>query len=90
MMISFDKAKALAEKFVADRGSAIGDEFTLYADKTIEVNEGWVFFYNSKEFIETGNDEFALVGNGPIFVDRNGKLRTLPSGTNWEDAIRSA
>jgi hypothetical protein len=87
-MISFDKAKASAEEFVAGLASASGVEFALYADETIEVNEGWVFFYNSKEFIETGDFASALAGNGPIFVDRSGNLRSLPSGMNWEDALR--
>ena len=85
--MSFDDAKALAAEFVASLGSATGVAFALFAEKSIEVDEGWIFFYNSKEYIETGVFEFALVGNGPIFVDRSGGVRSLPSGTRWEEAI---
>jgi len=30
----------------------------------------WVFFYNSRAYIETGSFSHALAGNGPIVVDR--------------------
>jgi hypothetical protein len=86
--ISFDQAKALAEKTVATLGAASGDEFDIIHNKTIHASEGWIFFYNSKEFIETGDRSSALAGNGPIFVDRNGDARLLPSAVPWEIAIR--
>jgi Immunity protein 35 len=82
-MISSDRAKALAEEAVA----ALGDEFAMISDKTIEVSGGWIFFYNSREFIETGNPISALAGNGPIFVDRTGAVRHLPSALPWDEAI---
>ena len=89
MKMSPDKAKVLAEKAVAALGSASGDNFALIYDKTIEVNEGWVFFYNTREFIETRNFTSRLAGNGPIFVNRNGVVRNLPSAVPWEVAIRN-
>ena len=40
-----------------------------------EYDFGWVYFYNSKEFVETGNFDSSLVGNAPVIVDRHdGKL----------------
>jgi hypothetical protein len=89
MKMSLDKAKVLAEEIVATLGSASGDDFALIVDKTIEVNEGWIFFYNTREFIETGNFNSRLAGNGPIFVNRNGVVRNLPSAIPWEVAISS-
>jgi hypothetical protein len=89
-MISRDQAKALAAETVAALGEASGDEFVLVCRQTIEVNEGWIFFYNSREFVETGDPISALAGNGPIFVDRNGDVRRLPSGVPWDEAIRRA
>lgn len=88
-MIPFDRAEELAEEMVAALGAACGDEFSLIYEKTIEVAEGWVFFYNSREFIETGDFISALAGNGPIFVDRSGAIRQLPSAVPWDIAIRS-
>ncbi len=44
----------------------------------VDVQEhdfGWVYFYNSKEYAETGDFNFSLVGNPPVIVDRvDGKL----------------
>jgi Immunity protein 35 len=87
MKMSLDKAKVLAEEAVAALGSASGDDFVLIYDKAIEVNEGWVFFYNTREFIETGNFTSRLAGNGPVFVNRNGVVRYLPSAAPWDIAI---
>ncbi len=87
--VSRDEATVLAEEAVTAIGVASGDEFILIYDKTIEVGEGWVFFYNSREFIETGDLSSALAGNGPIFVDRSGAVRKLPSAVSWEVAIKN-
>jgi len=40
-------------------------------DKTIEKSWGWVFFYQSKSFIETGDFREMLGGNAPIIVNRD-------------------
>jgi hypothetical protein len=88
--ISFDQAKVLAEKTVRALSAASGDEFDIIHNNTIDASEGWIFFYNSKEFIRTGDFHCALAGNGPILVDRNGVVKVLPSAVPWEVAIRGA
>ncbi|GAB4037256.1 YrhB domain-containing protein [Spirosoma gilvum] len=35
-----------------------------------EESFGWIFFYQSKEFIETGNIRYAFGGNSPIIVNK--------------------
>ena len=69
-------------------GVATSLELCIDGHETIET-KGWLFFYNQKEYIETRDFSFALAGNGPIFVDRNGVLRTLPTFIRWEEAIKS-
>ncbi|RCU52932.1 hypothetical protein DU002_00005 [Corallincola holothuriorum] len=39
--------------------------------KTIEKPWGWVFFYQSKEYVETGNFIYMLGGNAPYIVNRH-------------------
>lgn len=56
--------------------------------ETKEVEGGWVFFYNSRDFVRTRNPLDALAGNGPIFVSRRGVLTELPSAIPWEGALR--
>ena len=39
-------------------------------DQTIEKEWGWVFFYQSKAYIESGDFRDMLGGNAPIIVNR--------------------
>lgn len=38
-------------------------------DEALEYEFGWVFFYNSRKFVETGNILLSLVGNAPILLE---------------------
>ncbi len=39
---------------------------------------GWVFYYTSRIFHETGDNEHAIAGNGPLFVSReDGEIVSL-------------
>lgn len=89
MNISMSEAEALAGELVVRLSAASHDDFVLVREKTVATDGGWVFFYNSREFIETGDPISALAGNGPIFVSKKGELRQLPSALPWEQAIRS-
>ena len=42
-------------------------------DYTEEYDFGWVFFYNSAKYIETGDYREALVGNAPLIFDKRSK-----------------
>jgi len=63
------------------------DEFEIQSDKTKEIKEGWVFFYNSKRFIYDKDPMYQLAGNGPIFVTLEGIVRRLSSATDWQAQI---
>lgn len=39
-------------------------------EHTIERSWGWVFFYNSRKYVETNEFEHALLGNAPYIVNR--------------------
>jgi hypothetical protein len=51
--------------------AAVGDECVLLQDQTLEEPFGWVFFYESKAYVETGELSHALAGNAPIVVLRD-------------------
>lgn len=54
--------------------------------------DGWLFFYNSVEFLESHDFAARLAGNGPIFVHHSGRVHILPShqpARQSLDAIRS-
>ena len=43
----------------------------MLVDSTIERDWGWVFYYNSALFLESGNISDALAGNSPYIVNRS-------------------
>lgn len=64
------EAEALA---VAHLQAATGfdqHQYTIDSRHTIEASFGWVFFYNARAFLETGDRAYALAGNAPLIVDR--------------------
>ena len=88
MTLTFEAAKALALEELNKIAAAIGEPVELLHDQTKEIDRGWVFFFNSAEFIHTGNTISALAGNGPILVTRDGALHTLPSAISWKEAVK--
>jgi Immunity protein 35 len=51
--------------------STPADPFVVVDKNTIEKPFGWVFFYNSRRFVETGEFRYRLAGNGPVIVNKH-------------------
>lgn len=51
--------------------SADGVLLKLLSDKIEEFDVGWVFYYQSACYIETGDFNEFVVGNAPLFVSRS-------------------
>jgi hypothetical protein len=51
---------------------SIDEDHTLVVieEMTIEKDFGWVFFYNSKKYLETQSFSDMIVGNAPILISR--------------------
>ena len=50
-------------------------ELAILDDHTITQDFGWVFFYQSKKYLNSGDGSHALAGNAPIIVSRrDGRL----------------
>lgn len=75
--------KNTAEKLVTEYINAAcnfddGDTLVVVDEETIEKTYGWVFFYTSRFYLETGDDIYAVVGNGPTIVEsKDGTLHIL-------------
>jgi hypothetical protein len=89
-MPSFDREYAitLAHARIGQLAQAAGNQFEILSDCTKEIEQGWVFFFNTVDFIRTRNPIFALAGNGPILVTREGVIYELPSAIPWEEAVK--
>jgi hypothetical protein len=50
-----------------------------------EYEFGWAFFWNTKEFVESGDHRHPLAGNAPMIVDRSdGRLYVTGTAHSWE------
>ncbi len=55
-----------------------------------ELPAGWVFYWNSRQFVETGDRRYAVIGNAPLFVDReDGSWTWTGTGQPIEDYIEA-
>ncbi len=89
-MIDFTMAHALVEaELLKMKRFILDDDIIIMDDRTIERDFGWVFIYNTKRFVETGDHNYTLIGNAPIIVDRiDGSLHPTGTGRPIEEYIR--
>ncbi len=72
-MIDRSEATQLISGWLADHPGGRKDgpiELCLLEEETLETDFGWVFFYDSKRFLETREFQHAIAGNAPVIVDR--------------------
>lgn len=64
-------------------------EMVVLDEHTIEKDYGWVFFWTSRLWLETGDLENAIAGNEPILVSRyDGSIYQCGSAAPLEKEIR--
>jgi hypothetical protein len=57
-----------------------GDSLVIIESSTIEKDYGWIFFYNSRKYLETKKDRYLLYGGGPIVIEKeDGSIHQLGS-----------
>lgn len=69
-MITKAEAQKIVVQMLTEMQKRGWEEVVLDERLTREEDFGWIFFYNSKEFFETGDSNFALAGNSPLIVDK--------------------
>ena len=69
-MISRSYAEHLATEYLARMSKLSGFELMLMEAQTLEWDFGWVFFYNSKAYMLTGDPLHLIAGNAPFIVDK--------------------
>jgi Immunity protein 35 len=63
----YEDARRLASAWVE---SCTGGGGVVVDEHTLSRSYGWVFFYQAKGFIESGDAMQAYVGNAPIVINR--------------------
>jgi hypothetical protein len=84
--MNFRQAASLAMAWV---DIVCGGEPRIVRETTIAKPYGWVFFYQSKAFLDQGTESAQLAGNAPILVDRHtGELRVLGTARPLEHYLK--
>jgi hypothetical protein len=84
---SQDEALHIAKTLLSQMEAEGSVPLSLVENLTRSLNDGWVFFYNSAEFLQTRNNLSRLAGNGPIFVRKSGEVNKLPTHQPAEVSI---
>lgn len=88
-MLDLSSARDIAERHVDTLRFRWGQDILLDDRYTIEHPSCFVFVYNTREFVEGGDEEAMLIGAGPLLVDREtGTLHPYSSARSVEDCIR--
>lgn len=85
-MWTYDKALAIARAYVDNATDGRG---AILEDLTLDRPYGWVFFFQNREFIETGDLQHAFGGNAPIIFNRlSGEYRLTGTAYPLEHYLR--
>jgi hypothetical protein len=87
-VMTYETAREIAAHFIEEHLQPnIEEEVTLQTEFE-ETKSYWVFFYNTRDYIETGNISYALLGNGPLLVEKStGRARLGRSDSRWREEI---
>lgn len=66
-----NQAADLIRQRLREYEAAGSSPLVLLEDRTLTRPFGWVFFYQSRAFVESGNVRDMVAGNTPIIVDRD-------------------
>lgn len=87
-MIDFEQAKQLAIEHIKSYQEYRKKEFptdNLEIEHFVEFDKGWLFFFNSRLFLETRNVVYRSMGLGPVIVGKeNGEIYQAGSSGNEE------
>jgi hypothetical protein len=87
-MLTKEQARELALKEILRWWDMEDDEPAIIDEETIEEDFGWVFFYQSRIFLETQIFSYALAGNAPIIINKSdGSLHPTGTARSIEDYI---
>ena len=91
MEIGLSKSRAveIANEYLARLESNVGEKLALLLDDTLDRDYGWIFFFQTQEWIEAQHFEKMLAGNAPFLVEKvGGKLVQFGTVLPVEDYLR--
>ena len=89
-MLDLAEARPVAERYLEQLRQTWPDYDVVLDDRhTVERPTLFAFVYNSRAFVEDGDEMAILVGPGPLIVDRRtGELHARNSASSVEHHVR--
>ncbi len=81
--LTIKEATLIVSKKVDEIGKLSNIDLAILEDETMSFEFGWVFFYQSRKYMETKDFGEMIGGNAPIIVDKFTN-KTLETGTSHE------
>jgi len=66
--LTFAEARSKIEAVLVEKGKHIDGGLVILDEMTIQTRYGWVFVYDSRRHVETGDILDAIGGNGPLVI----------------------
>ncbi len=87
-MKSLSKARTKVLTYLNAEVQEGEDRFAILDNSTLDKTYGWIFFFQSQTYLETGDDAHMLIGNGPVvFLVADGSIHQLGTALPVEDEI---
>lgn len=83
-MLTDKQMLEIANKYIAFKEKLTNIEVQIYKDNIIKKEYGNIYFYESKDYIETGIFGYRLLGNAPFLVEKE-TGRIVNFGTAYDD-----
>lgn len=90
-MLTPEEIENIAQEYVSHLPfiSTKDDNLEIIDNQTIDKPSFSIFFYTSKKYLQTGDDQFAVGGNAPLFISKqNGKISIFRTGMDLEEMIK--
>lgn len=87
-MMTMNKAKSLALESVSKLTGRTRDELLVIDELTQCRRIGWIFFYESRRYLETGDVSAAIGKTGPVVVSHKGQVHLLAGDRPAEEVLR--
>jgi hypothetical protein len=87
-MMTLNKAKRIALESLAERTGRSAADLLIVDDLTQCKSLGWIFFYEARAYLESGDVRSAIGNTGPVVVSHCGEVHHLTSHPSPAEAIR--
>jgi hypothetical protein len=67
-MLTMQDARKKVEALLAEWGTHVEGGLAIAPELTLVKPYGWIFFYNARRYLESGDIAQSVAGNGPVVV----------------------